>query len=324
MLKIFTQISRFIIGLVFVYSGFVKLVDPMGTQFKMTEYFEVLNMEFFTPYALPISILLILAELVLGIMILVGYKSKFAVWSIFLLTLMFLFLTWYSHTYQVVTDCGCFGDALKLTTGETFYKNVVFIGLIIIMIFGLRYIKPLFSNKFASLTTFLSVGFSVAIIFYVLNHLPLIDFRPYAVGNSIEEGMKVVKGEDIPPIHDFMVETADGDQLPRLLKKDKVMLVIMYSFEKAEKEAFPEISKIAGLAEILGYEVYILTDVPEEYLQKTPEELWLPFKFASCDGTALKTAIRANPGIMTIENGIIIGKWNWKDVDKVELHNPYN
>ena len=82
-LKLLTHISRVLVGLLFIYSGFVKLVDPIGSQYKFEEYFSasVLNMEFLIPFALPFSILLIVAELVLGVMLLVGYKPKLTVWS---------------------------------------------------------------------------------------------------------------------------------------------------------------------------------------------------------------------------------------------------
>ncbi len=320
MLRLLTQISRLIIGFVFILSGFVKLVDPLGTKFKMTEYFEVLNMEMFIPYALPISILLIVGELILGVMILVGYRPKLSVWSIFGLSTVFLFLTWYSYVYNAVTDCGCFGDFLKLSTRDTFYKNVVFSVLIIIMLIGIRYIKPIISRKIAGLMSFTALGLSLMLAFYVLNHLPLIDFRPYSVGTNIKEGMtKVEKGEDFPKIHDFSIETKDGNKLPEVLKASKALLVMMYDFSNANEEGFKHITKIAKQAEDKGYLVYIVTDTPEEYLQPTPSELGLSFKFGTCDGTALKTAMRSNPGIMTIENGIIIGKWSWRDADNVEL-----
>ena len=126
-IKLITQLARIIVGALFIFSGFVKLIDPIGSQYKFQEYFSesVLNMEFLIPYALPFAILLIVAEILLGVMILIGYKSKLTVWSLFLLTLIFLFLTWYSAYYNKVTNCGCFGDAIKLNTWETFYKNVI-------------------------------------------------------------------------------------------------------------------------------------------------------------------------------------------------------
>ncbi len=321
-LKLLTHISRVLVGLLFIYSGFVKLVDPIGSQYKFEEYFSagVLNLEFLIPYALPFSILLIVAELVLGVMLLVGYKPKFTVWSLFGLNLVFLFLTWYSYTYNKVTDCGCFGDALKLTPKETFYKNVVFMFFIIILIVGIKHIKPLISNKIASITTFTAVFVALFVTYYVLQHLPIIDFRAYAVGTDIAEGMKYKEGsDDLPPIHDFMIETEDGDKLEEMLAKEKAMLIIMSNFDKTEKEGIAKVVKITEEASEQGYEIYILTASYIEDLATTQKKFNLPYTFGFCDETALKTVIRANPGIVTVKNGIITGKWNWTDANDVAL-----
>lgn len=321
MLKILTHISRVIIGLLFIYSGFVKLVDPIGSKIKFIEYFgeDVLNLEFLIPYALPFAILLIIAELVLGIMLIVGYLPKFTVWSLFGITLIFLFLTWYSYKYNKVTDCGCFGDALKISTEATFYKNVVFMALVIILIYGLRYIKPLPSLKFAKISAFASVALSLLVVYYVLNHLPIIDFRAYSVGTNIKEGMQFGKDGEEPSIHDFMIETDEGDKLEEMLSKDKAMLVIMYNFENVDEEGIEPTANIAKKAKEKGYEVYVLTASYIEDLKASQEKYKLPYIFGFADETALKTVIRANPGIVTVEKGIIAGKWNWTDADDVEL-----
>ena len=149
-MKFLVQLARIIVGALFIFSGFVKLVDPIGSKYKFQEYFseDVLNLEFLIPYALPFAIILIVAEILLGVMILIGYKSKLTVWSLFLLTLIFLFLTWYSAYYNKVTDCGCFGDAIKLSTWETFYKNIILIGLIIVLLLKVAFIKPIFKGNF--------------------------------------------------------------------------------------------------------------------------------------------------------------------------------
>ena len=322
MLKLLTHISRCIIGLLFIYSGFVKLVDPMGSAFKFQEYFSesVLDMEFLIPYALPLAILLVVAEVVLGVMLLVGYLPKLTVWSIFSLTCIFLFLTWYSYTYDKVTDCGCFGDAIKISPKATFYKNVIFMVFIIILILGLKYIKPLINGKVAAIISFASIFLSLGVVQYVLEHLPIIDFRAYAIGNNIADGMEYKDDGEVPPIHDFMIETdEDGDKLEEMLAKDKAMLITLYSFDKTEKQGLPAVAAAAAKAKADGYEVYVLTASYIEDLAATQKELGLPYTFGFCDETALKTAIRANPGIITVEKGTITGKYNWTDAADVAL-----
>ncbi|CAM1347944.1 DoxX family protein [Tenacibaculum insulae] len=321
--KILTHISRVLVGLLFIYSGFVKLVDPIGSQYKFQEYFSegVLNMEFLLPYTLPFSILLIISELVLGVMLLVGYKPKLTVWSLFSLNVVFLFLTWYSYTYNKVTDCGCFGDAIKLTPKETFYKSAILMVFIVILIKGLPHIKPLISKKITAITTYASLFLSLVITYHVLQHLPIIDFRAYSIGTDIAEGMKYQEDSDeVPPIHDFMIETDDGDQLETMLAKDKAMLVMMYNFDSTEKDGIAAVAKVAADAKTKGYEIYVLTASYIEDLTATQKEYNLPYTFGFCDETALKTALRANPGIITVEKGVIVGKWNWTDADDVILN----
>ncbi len=320
-LKLITQIARILVGALFVFSGFVKLVDPIGSQYKFQEYFseDVLNMEFLIPYALPFAILLIVAEILLGVMILIGYKPKFTVFSLFILTLVFLFLTWYSAYYNKVTDCGCFGDAIKLSTWGTFYKNIILIALIIILVVKLEFVKPIFQGKIPKVIAFLSLAVFLFITQHVLTHLPLIDFRAYAIGKNISEGMEYKDDGEIPPVHDFMLEDEQSDLAPELLKKEKVMLVIIYDLEKVDVNGFPAIKEVTTRAIAKGYTVYGVSASFADDLMFAKEKYNLPFNFLFCDETTLKTMIRANPGVVILDKGTVVEKKNWIDVEELEL-----
>ena len=137
-MKILVTISRIIVGALFIFSGFVKMIDPIGFGYKLQEYFEpdVLNLEFLAPYALLIAVFVVIFEVMLGVMILIGYAKKFTLWSLLLMMLFFTLLTFYTAYFHKVTDCGCFGDAVKLTPWGTFYKDVFLIILILIMFAG--------------------------------------------------------------------------------------------------------------------------------------------------------------------------------------------
>ena len=320
-MKIVVQLSRILVGVLFIFSGFVKLVDPIGSQYKFQEYFSesVLNMEFLIPYALPFAILLIVAEILLGVMILIGYKSKLTVWSLFLLTLIFLFLTWYSAYYNKVTDCGCFGDAIKLSTWETFYKNVILIALIVLLLIKVAHIKPVFKGNVPKVITFLSLAVFLYIVQHVLTHLPLIDFRAYAIGKNISEGMVYPEDGSIPPVHDFVLEDAQADLAPELLKKEKVMLVIIYNLDKVDVNGFPAIKEMTIKAKKKGYTVYGVSASFSDELILTKEKYNLPFDFLFCDETTLKTIIRANPGVIILNKGTVVEKKNWVDVKDIAL-----
>lgn len=322
MIKLLVHLSRIFVGAMFIFSGFVKLVDPIGSQYKFEEYFgeSVLNLEFLIPYALPFSIVLIMAEIMLGVMLLLGYKSKFTVWSLLGLTSIFLFLTWYSAYYNKVTDCGCFGDAIKLTPWETFWKNVLLIGLIILLLLRVKDIKEVLSNRLTvGLTLVCLMSFSY-ITFYVLDHLPIIDFRAYAVGKNIPEGMEFPEDpNELPPIHDFVLEDTQNDLAPQILAMDKVMLIIVYNMSKSDKEGFAAIKVVADKAIAQGYNVYGVSASFEDDLIVVQNQYDLPFDFLFCDETTLKTMIRSNPGIMTLEKGTVTGKWNWNDAGRVKF-----
>jgi len=195
---VLTQIIRILVSVTFIFSGFVKLVDPIGSAYKFQDYFapSVLNLEFLVPYALPLAIVLILTETMLGIMLLLGVFSKFTVWSLFALTLFFLFLTWYSAYYDKVTDCGCFGDAIQMTPWTTFYKNVVLLAMIIFLTFYTDYINPPLAPSFAGGLSLVLLLIFAGLTRHVLRHLPIIDFMPYAKGKNIQEGMIIP--EDAP------------------------------------------------------------------------------------------------------------------------------
>ena len=365
-MNIVTQIARIFVSLTFIFSGFVKLVDPIGSAYKFEEYFgaDVLNMEFLSPYALQFSILLILAEIMLGVMLLVGYKLKLTVWSLFFISLLFLFLTWYSAYFDKVTDCGCFGDAVKLTPWDTFYKNIVLIILVVFLMIRVHDIHPIISETFAQRISLISLMSFVFITYYVLKHLPIIDFRAYAVGKNITEGMTYPEGaakavykdswiynvngkdevfttEEKPwniegatfvdrktkliekgyelSIHDFTMEIDGEDITKELMKKERLMLIVSYNLKNSNKEGWLNIKEISHKAMQNGYTVYCFSaSTNEDYLQ-VKNKYNLDFDLLFCDETTLKTIIRSNPGVVTINKGTITGKWNWIDIDKVEL-----
>lgn len=203
-MKYLVWISRIIVGVLFIISGLIKLNDPMGFSFKLEEYFSpgVLDLPFLTPLALGISIFVVIVEVILGVLLLIGFKPKFTVWSLLLMIVFFTFLTFYSAYFNKVTDCGCFGDAIKLTPWESFTKDVILLVFILILFFGRKYITPLFNTKANWIIGGVALLACMLFANHVLAHLPSVDFRPYKIGANIQEGMSVP--EDAPkPIYEY-------------------------------------------------------------------------------------------------------------------------
>jgi len=197
-MKYLVSFSRIFVGVLFIISGFIKLNDPVGFSFKLEEYFSqgVFDLPFLMPYTLAVSLFVVIFEVLLGVMLLIGFRTKFTLWSLLLMIVFFTFLTFYSAYFNKVTDCGCFGDAVKLTPWESFSKDVILLVFIIILFIGRKYVRSIFGSNAKRVITATSLVICVVFANYVLRHLPVIDFRPYKIGVNIKEGMEVP--EDAP------------------------------------------------------------------------------------------------------------------------------
>src|SRR5882762_11646868 len=140
-------VARISVGLLFIFSGLIKINDPLGFSYKLEEYFEVFHITFLNGLALSLSVILCSLEIILGFALLIGVRAKSVAWGLLLLIIFFAFLTFYSAYFQVVQTCGCFGDAIPLTPWQSFSKDVVLLLLIIIIFFNRRAITPLFAKK---------------------------------------------------------------------------------------------------------------------------------------------------------------------------------
>lgn len=203
-MKYLVHISRLLVGALFIFSGLIKLNDPVGFSFKLEEYFgpTVFDIGFLEPLALPIAIFVVIFEVLLGVFLLIGYKPKFTVYSLLIMIIFFTFLTWYSAYYNKVTDCGCFGDAIKLTPWESFTKDIILLFFILILFFGLKFIKPLFSKGILNVISGMSLALCALFCYHVLNHLPVKDFRPYKIGNNIQSNM-IIPDDAQKPVIDY-------------------------------------------------------------------------------------------------------------------------
>jgi uncharacterized membrane protein YphA (DoxX/SURF4 family) len=203
-MKYLVAICRILVGVLFIISGLIKLNDPLGFSFKLEEYFSpaVLDLPFLEPYALAFALFVVILEVILGVTLLLGYKIRLTLWTLLGMILFFTFLTFYSAYYNKVTDCGCFGDAVKMTPWQSFGKDVILLVLILILIGGEKYIKPIGNPRLRLVTTLLALAACIWFGNHVLNHLPTLDFRPYNTGANIPDGMVIP--EDAPrPVYEY-------------------------------------------------------------------------------------------------------------------------
>lgn len=362
--KFIVLFSRVIVGATFMFSGFVKGIDPWGFSYKFTDYFHAMHLDWLTWAAFPLAILLSFAEFTIGAALFFNAFVRFFSWLALLFMAFFLPLTFWIALKNPVTDCGCFGDALVITNWETFYKNVVLIVLALIVFLYRKNIDHFLSKKLAVFAGILAATIYVALVFQSYNHLPIIDFRPYKVGVNIPEAMQmpadapqdvyentffyknkntgkiekfteenypwqdtanwvyndmksklVQKGYE-PPIHDFSIESPEGENITDFFTFDSnyVFMLVTYNLKKSSLKSQPQINDLAEWAQNKGFSFICLTSsIPDEY-QKFANDHNISYDFFNSDEITLKTIIRSNPGLVVLKNGTIIAKYHFNDI----------
>ncbi|MBS1665011.1 MAG: DoxX family protein [Bacteroidetes bacterium] len=212
-MKILITVCRFLVGILFIFSGLVKANDPLGLSYKMQEFFEVWNFSFLDHFTLAFSVLMIVFEIVAGVAILLGWRMKLFSWLLLLLIVFFTFLTGYAFLSGKVRECGCFGNCIPLTAGQSFVKDLILL-VLIVFLFGVRdRIKPAMGTIGSAAFLVLATLFSFAFQGYVLIHLPVVDCLPYKVGANISEKMKAPPGSIPDSTVITMVYEKNGKQM---------------------------------------------------------------------------------------------------------------
>lgn len=194
-MTILSHISRIVIGLLFVFSGYVKAVDPLGFTYKLGEYFESMQLVFLSPFALPLAIIVIAAEVAMGLCLLARVRMQVVAWGVLLFMLFFTVLTFYIMVKgDVVKDCGCFGDALVLSNTATFLKNLAAMPFVVIIFLWRKRYTPVAKCLYEWLIAIACFLFAVGIELYCLRNLPVIDFMPYRAGKNIPQSMEFPEG----------------------------------------------------------------------------------------------------------------------------------
>ena len=363
-LHITGSIARTLLALTFLFSGFVKAVDPLGTVYKIQDYLHEGFGGIFQwaiPAAGVAAVCLITLEWLLGIAMLLNVRTQWTSWITLLFYCIMTPLTLYIAIANPVSDCGCFGDALVITNWQTFWKNIILLLLSICLVICRKAIPELFSWWMEIIIALAALGSVAGIMGYSYTHLPQIDFRPYKVGNHIPTLMEIpddaevdqyeitliyakdgkeqtftlenypkgdpewtfvdqksvlIKKGYVPPIHDFEIETLEGDYVTQdiLESEEPIALVVMYDLSKTDTT---QLEKLMHM--IHEYpRVYFLTASGEEEIFAFAEELGWDEEttystFCFTDPITLKTIVRANPGVIVVQNGTIIDKYNLKN-----------
>jgi hypothetical protein len=360
--NILLQSARYLFGIVFVFSGFVKAIDPLGSTYKIEDYLRTFGgfFESMADYAFPLAIALSTIELLIGLNLIFKIHLNFTMTLALVFMAVMTPLTLYLAIKNPVTDCGCFGDALVISNWATFFKNLVLIGLVIVMLVFHTKFRPFLSTKvqYIGLITFIAVGILLSV--YSYRHLPMIDFLPYKVGVNIQKAMAVPDNapsdvykttfiyekdgvqkeftlENYPkgdsswvfvdqktelltkgykaPIHDFSIMNGQFDDITQqvLNYQGETYLIIMYDLNETSVKGAEKAEELYQKYKKSGIKIYALTGSSDADVQKFKDKNEITFPFWKTDPTTLKTMIRANPGLILLKKGTVMGKWNWRN-----------
>ncbi len=212
MIKLINTISRYLVAFVFIFSGFVKLVDPYGTAYKISDYLEVVNLMIPFGLALLASMILSVLEFTVGVSLLLKVCYANAVRLLLVLVSIFTLLTLYIAIADPVQDCGCFGDALVISNWATFAKNIVLLIMSLELLRNRYYMRSRVVISSQHLMVYCTIGIAFVFSFCAVRHLPVLDFRPYKVGTYIPEAMQVPQGEPADVYKTTYVYEKDGQQ----------------------------------------------------------------------------------------------------------------
>lgn len=358
-MKLLIHIVRYLVGGLFIFSGLIKVNDPIGTAIKMEEYFAVFAgdiasfFSIFEPYALIIAFIMNVLEVVLGLALIMRWKVRFTMNLLSAMIVFFTFLTFYTAYFNKVTDCGCFGDAIKLTPWQSFTKDVILVFMIGFLYVNIQKIKE---STFATKNIIIGCTTVIATLLciYAIQHLPYIDFRAYKIGTTIQEAMQPeespkfqytfekngketksfqylskeegyeLKGYEIineeastPKITDFALWNESGDKTEEVLSGNK-LLILAYYIEEADEEGLIEINNLLSNLPN-NIQPIIITASSAQDVLKVKARRGLKPNFYYGDATVLKTIIRSNPGLVLLKNGTILGKWHHNDVPEPEV-----
>ena len=327
MRKICVNIARLVVAVTFILSGFVKAVDPVGTQYKITDYLTVLHLGQYIPdfMTLTASVLLSAAEFWLGVCLLFAIRRRVVTRIILGWLLILTPLTLWLAIANPISDCGCFGDALVLTNWQTFCKNAVLLTCALLIAW-----HPLDMLRFVSKTNqWIVMNFTALFILLVsgnsLYDLPYFDFRPYHVGTDLRKGwQQMMDGED-SPYTDFFIERQGGDDITDSLLhlKGYTFLLVSPHLEQADESQFDKINEIFEYAQEHGYAWYGLTASNGQAIERWRVGTGAEYEFCLTDDIVLKTMIRSNPGLVLLHDGKIIRKWSVNKLsDVAQLTTP--
>ena len=326
--RVLVNICRIVLAVTFVLSGFVKAVDPLGTQYKLHDYLSAMHLGTLVPdfVTLACAVLLAAFEFCLGILLLFAIRRRATSRIVLIMMSIMTALTVWIYIADPVSDCGCFGDALVLTNGETLLKNIILLACSVVIWKWPMDMVRFISHTNQWIVSNYSALFILFIAGYALYDLPQFDFRPYHVGTDLRTGwQKMMEGEESPYAEFFIESMEEGEDITEDILNDKgyTFLLVSPHLEQADDSQLDLINQTYEYAEDNGYTFYCLTASGEKGISRWRDITGAEYPFAQTDDITLKTIIRSNPGLLLLKDGKVIRKWSHNRLpDEYALNKP--
>lgn len=359
--KIAGQVAKYFVGGLFIFSGLIKINDPVGFAIKLSEYFEVFATDIhpffhaFIPLSLTLAVIICILEVILGVNLLIHNRPILNIWLLFGLIVFFTFLTFYSAYFNKVTDCGCFGDAIPLNPWQSFYKDLILLFFIVILIWRRHDFEP----KLAQRSRYVIFSASLVISFFLaeicIRHLPILDFRAYKIGNNIpammqpsapleyiytmrKDGveekfttyptdpayeyvdMELANPEAQPKITDYSIWNDAGDYTEETFSGEKLLLIVQ-KIEKVKPKAWEKAKPLLDELQKGGPELMVVTSSDPSMVAEAFGAIGQSPNIYFGDATVLKTIVRSNPGYWLLKDGVVKGKWHYRDTPSMKKIN---
>lgn len=311
---IMANLCRFVVAACFIFSGFIKAVDPVGTQIKMQDYMAAFGINGFIASDVLITACVLAGfEFFLGIYLLLGVYRNGSTLMALILTVIFTCLTLFLALKNPVSDCGCFGDFIVLTNWQTFYKNLILLAFVAYLMYGKRYFVPFVSPRRAWLVPVISILLIGHFMLSNIRSLPMFDFRPYKVGTDLRN--EVLAGRDDAFSDFFLLDSVFQDRTADVLEtKGYIFLLISPHLDDAEQENIDKINDLYYYCKDAGYPMYGVTASGRDEVTRWKTITFAEYDFFHADEIPLQTMIRSNPGVVVLRDGVIDAKWSDGDI----------
>ena len=342
-------VCRLLVGALFIFSSFTKGVDPLGTKYKMLDYCEAYHLQWLDEAAMVLAVLLILAEFLIGICLLTNVCPKVAAIGGGVFMLMFTTVTLFDALYNMVPDCGCFGTAIKMTNWQTFYKNLVIDAVLLPLLLNIKTLKCRLDKRLQFIIGLAYAALFTGFEIYNYRHLPVVDFMNWKVGNQMKKPETELKvyltyrnketnevKEYLSPDYpwqdsvwrsqwEFVDQRTEGgkeyigfnawdsfgnDVTDSILSIPKFLMFTSHDMTKITEKEWEKIKNITEEAEKAGFSVAMVASEYRSDLDAYQEQYPFMKTIYSGDELEIKTIVRFNPGLVYLDDGLVVNKWS--------------